>query len=217
MDRTPAQIKAIQSWVDQRDALIREVGIVTVELEGKNKANIEAGLAFADLEKQIAEARGRLAELDALEERKRTSTATDVAELEVRKSRLEGECALLDAKLASGGEKYVLVTGATSELEVAHALMKDQAAIVNRVAGELVELSTTSLVEVKEKMTEIRTVVAEVIEKGNANVAQTNIVLEKLPRYIFELQKPIPLRRTFAAPRGAVIEPVLKNKDESTA
>jgi outer membrane lipoprotein-sorting protein len=56
-------------------------------------------------------------------------------------------------------------------------------------------------------MSEVQIVVTQVIEKGNENVKQTGIVLEKLPRYIFELQKPIRIRRAYATPKGTIIRP----------
>ncbi len=196
---TPAQIKAIQAWTEERDSLLRDIGIYSVELEALKKDTKGEGLALADLHRSISEARGRLAELDALEARYRNSLSTDIATLEVRKSRLEGECVLLEEKLKGGNEKYEIVTAATAVLEAAHDVMKDQSAIVNRVVGEIITTSQTHTSEMGTIMAEIRTIATEVIEKGNTNVAQTNIILEKLPKYIFELQKPIPVRRTYPA------------------
>jgi len=92
--------------------------------------------------------------------------------------------------------------------------MADQAKIVNQVVGEIIETSTLHTNEMKTIMGDIKFIATEVIEKGNENVKQTNIVLEKLPRYIFELQKPIPIRRTYQVPRGTVIEPEDKKTKE---
>jgi len=204
---TPAQTKAIQGWTEQRDTLLRQIGVYSAELEEKKKGVVQSGLDFAALEKQIAEARGRLAEIDALEARYRGSLATDIAELEVRKTRLEGECTLMEEKLKSGAEKYSIITAATDSLEAAHVVMKDQSAIVNRVVGEIIQTSTLHTSEMKTMMAEIKTVADGIIEKGNFNIAQTGIIIEKLPKYIFELQRPIPVRRAYATPKGTIIRP----------
>lgn len=210
---TPAQIRSLQGWTEQRDSLLRDIGVYSVQSEELQKGNVEKGLASADLDKQIAEKRGRLAELDALEARMRTSLPIDIAELEVRKSRLEGECAVKETELKSAFEKSVIVVAATADLKSAHDTMKDQAAIVNRVVGEVIETSKSYLGEASDIMANIRTVSAEVIEKGNENIKQTGIVLEQLPRYIFELQRPIPVRRRYpighpkAVPASETIEP----------
>lgn len=204
---TAAQLKVIQTWTEQRDLLLREIGQYTTELEALQKSGKEAGLNLADIHNGIAEARGRIAELAALEERVRGSVPNDIAELEVRKSRLQSECAALDERMRAGSEKYVIVMTAVSELQSAHDIMKDQAAIVNRVVGEIIQTSQLHTSDMKTIMSEIKTISDQVIEKGNANIAQAGIILEKLPKYIFELQRPIPVRRVYASPKGTFIHP----------
>lgn len=204
---TPAQVRTIQTWNEQRDALIREIGNYTIERDELRKSTKEEGLALADLHQSIAEANGRIAEINALEERMRGSIATDVAELEVRKSRLEGECVLLADRLDNGGKIYEILTIATRELQGAHDVMKDQAAIVNRVVGEVIQTSQLHTSDMKTIMTEIKTTADEVIKKGNENIAQTGIVIEKLPKFIFDMQKPIPVRRTYPVGHPRYEEP----------
>lgn len=195
---TPVQQRAIQTWTEQRDALLREIGMYSTELNTLKASTTESGLALADLHKSIAEARGRLAELDALEERYKGSVSLEVAELEARKSRLQSECSSLEEKCRSKEKEYSDLSNLISVLQGAHDTMKDQAAIVNRITGELVQTSQNHISEIKSSLVEIRTISAEVIEKGNENVKQTGIILEKLPKYIFELQRPIPVRRRFS-------------------
>lgn len=204
---TPQQRKVIETWTEQRDTLLREIGLYTTERDDLRKSLSEAGLSLADLHNSISEARGRLAELTALEERHKDSVSIEVAQLEARKSRLEGECLAQEASLKASKEEQQSVAESTTVLKVAHEVMKDQAAVVNSVVGQIIETSQLHTSDMKTIMAEIKSVADDVIEKGNANVAQTNIVLEKLPKYIFELQKPIPVRRMYAAPEGTVIEP----------
>lgn len=204
---TPAQVKAIQGWTEQRDTLLREIGVLSVQRDELAKDNTEKGLASADLDKQIAEKKGRIVELDALETRWRTSVSTDISELEIRKSRLEGECLVKETELKSLSEQSIIATEAITVIQSAHETMKDQAAIVNKVAGEMIQTSQLHTSEMKVIMTEIKAISDQVIEKGNENIKQTGIILEKLPRYIFELQKPIPIRRTYRAPAGSQIDP----------
>ncbi len=202
---TPAQLKVIQTWTEQRDSLLREIGQFSAELEVVTKSTKEKGLALADLNQSIAEVRGRLAEITALETRMSTSLPNEIAVLEMRKSRLQSECALLDETIAAGANKHQATVFAIEVLEKAHDVMKDQSAIVNRVVGEIIQTSEVHTSEMKTIMTEIKAISDQVVDRGNENVAQTNIVLEKLPRYIFELQKPIPVRRMYSAERGTHI------------
>ncbi len=204
---TPAQVQAIKGWTEQRDALLRDIGLLSPELEAKQKATVEAGQNLAALHVQIGEAEGRLSVLIALEDRHRTSVAIDVSELDARKSRLEAECKAKEDESKAWDARQVGHISAIDALVLAHDKMSDQATIVDQVVGRVIETSKNAVSEMKTTMGEIRTVATEVIEKGNANIAQTNIVLEKLPRYVFELQRPIPIRRAYATPRGTIIQP----------
>ncbi len=204
---TPQQRQMLQSWTEKRDGLLADIRIYSMELEELQKSTVSKGEALAALHVSIGEARGRLAEIDALETRMRGSLATDISELEVRKSRLQGECTALDEKLKGGEEKLYVITNAVTQLESVHETMKDQSAIVNRVVGEIIQTSTLHTSEMKTIMSEIKSISDSVVERGNENIAQTKIILEKLPKYIFELQKPIPVRRMYSPERGTHIPP----------
>lgn len=194
---TPAQKTVLQTWTEQRDALLREIGNYSTELDTLQKSTKSEGLALAALHTSIAEARGRIAELDALETRYRGSLATDIAQLEVRKSRLEGECSVLDERIKGGSDKYEFLIVATGEMQSAHDTMKDQAVIVNRVVGEIIQTSQTHTSDMKTIMTEIKSLSDQVIEKSEANIAKADITLNKLTMHIIDRQRPIPVRRTY--------------------
>lgn len=197
---TPAQLKSIQGWTETRDTLLRDIGAYTVERDELEKGNKEKGLASADLDIQISEKRGRLSELAALEERWKTSVSTEVSALEVRKSRLEGECAVLDERLKGGSEKYEVLILATGELQSAHDTMKDQAVIVNRVVGEIIQTSQLHTSDMKTMMVEIKSLADQVIEKGNENISHTTSLITTVPLFVAKLQKSIAAPRRY--PKG---------------
>lgn len=196
---TPPQIQQLQTWAAERDAIRNEIGKLSVELEEKQKTNVAEGLNLADLHKSIAEARGRLAELDALEERHRTSVATDVAELEARKTRLETECTAKESESAMHDTRIAEKVAAIDTLSKMHDKMADQATIVDQVVGQVIQKSNEHIVKTVQAMNEVAAIHTSVIDKANENLAQTNIVLEKMPKFIFNLQKPVPVRRTYPA------------------
>lgn len=194
---TPAQLNAIRTWTEERDSLRTEIGTLSTERDTIAASNREDSTSLTDLHNRIAEARGRIAELDALEERHRTSVATDIAELEARKSRLEVECVAKEDALKVLGSRQ---TDAMTSIEVlvqAHDKMSDQATIVDQVVGQVIETSKNAISDMKVDMAEVHTIALEVIAKGNENVKQTSIVIEKMPKFIFDMQKPIPVRRTY--------------------
>ncbi len=140
-----------------------------------------------------------------------TSLPNEIVVLEARKSRLQSECDALSEKMKNILYEHDVVAEHTKILQAAHDVMKDQAVIVDRVVGEIIQTSTLHTSEMKTIMSDIRAISTEVVERGNENVAQTKIILEKLPRYIFELQKPIPVRRLYSPARGTHIPPEEKN------
>lgn len=194
---TTAQLKVIQTWTEQRDALLREIGIYTTQLDGLQNSTKEAAASLTDIQHQISECRGHIETLLALEERMRGSVPNDIAELEVRKTRLQGECTELDIRIAAGMHQYGVITTAVANLESAHKTMEDQAAIVGRVVGEIIQTSQVHTSEMKTIMENVRTVAVQVIEKSDKNIAQADIVLNKLTMHIIDRQRPIPVRRTY--------------------
>lgn len=197
MELTPAQRNVIRTWTEERDALRTEIGTLTTERDNLQRQHADGVNALGDINNRIAKARGRILELEALEERHRTSVATDVAELEARKSRLEAECIAKEAESKTWDARKVEKIGMIETLVVAHDKMSDQATIVDQVVGQVIETSKKAVSDMKIDMAEVHTVVLEVIAKGNENIKQTNIVIDGLPKFIFDMQKPIPVRRKY--------------------
>jgi len=198
---TSAQLKVIETWTEQRDALLREISALTIERDALFKKNTESSAAFTELQGRIDESKGRLSEISALEERWRVSLASDISALEVRKSQLQGEVLLEEEKLKALVKNNETMTSSNETISASLGLFVDQRNEISGLLGEIIEKTNTHLKEMSDTVLEIKTVATEVIDKGNENVKQTDIVLGQLPRFIFELQKPIPVRR-YSEARG---------------
>lgn len=194
---SPQQQQMLQTWAEQRDSLIREIGMYTTERDTVRGESIQEGENLRALHMKIAEAQGRILEITELEERTRNSTATDVAELTARKSRLESECEAKEAESKTWDDRKAEKVSSIETLALVHDKMADQAAIVDQVVGQVIEKSTTHLSNMKTAVDQIHTIAMNVIDKANENVATTQIVLDKMPKFIFDMQKPIPVRRTY--------------------
>lgn len=209
---TPAQIKAIQTWTEQRDALLREIGLYTTECDNRKKEADAQALRLSDLHKSIAEAEGRIAVLNSLEERHKISVSIEVSELEARKSRLEAECVAEESELNLTKREHGEIIAANLALKDAQATMRDQASVVASVTGEIIETSKTHLSNAKVIMLEIKAIADEVMAKGTENIKTSQIVIDKMPKFIFDMQKPIPIRRTY--PRKHPNAPLSVETDE---
>lgn len=194
---TPAQLNAIRTWTEERDSLRTEIGALTTDRDGIAQSNREGAEALTDLNNRIAEARGRLAELETSEDRRRNSVANDVAELEARKSRLEGECTAKEDALKVLDSRQEEKVSNIETLSAAHDRMSDQSAIVDQVVGQVIEKSTGHISHMTEKVREMDEAVSGVITKSKENIEQANIVIPKMARFVFDSQRPVPVRRTY--------------------
>jgi len=207
MIETPAQKNAILTWTEQRDLLLKEIGVLNTEKEAIHKANKEQAESADELRLKSAEIQGRLDVLEVLENRQKSSLSIEIVELEKRKSQLETEITAKEAESKVFDKTKVEKMTSIELLSMVHTKVSEQTKVLEETVGKVIKSAETHTSNMVEMVSNIETIATQVIDKSNKNVEQTNIVLEKLPRYIFELEKPIPLRRTYAAKAGAKIEP----------
>lgn len=192
---TPDQKSKLVSWAEQRDTILREIGNAKIELDSINLSKKDAAISHTEISGRISEAKGRLAEIDAAEDRYRLSIATDIAELIARKSRLESEIETKTVELKSIDEKKNLIIEMITTLTNVHDKVFDRATAMDALIGHVVEIAQKHVSDTNGFMRNLGNAFQKMIDRGELNVKQTNIVLEKLPKYIFELQRPIPVRR----------------------
>lgn len=193
----PAQQRQMQAWAEQRDSLLREIATHTIERDNKRKeANAEA-LRLTDLHRSISNAEGSLSVLDRLEEVKKNSVSAEVADLVVRKSKLEVEIHAIEDKKIAAKREHDIIVASIADLSDSHGAIKEQVDAIKSILGHIKTTSAEHLQQVAEIVIGIRSVSDAVIDRSNENLGQTKIIIEKLPKYIFELQRPIPIRRTY--------------------
>jgi len=207
MIETPAQKNAILTWTEQRDNLLKEIGVLNTEKEAIQKANKEEAASAEELRLKSAEIQGRLDMLEVLENRQKSSLSIEIVELEKRKSQLETEIEAKEAESKVFDKTKIEKMTSIELLSMVHTKVSEQTKVLEETVGKVIKSAETHTSNMVEMVSNIETIATQVIDKSNKNVEQTNIVLEKLPRYIFELEKPIPLRKTYAAKAGAKIEP----------
>jgi len=207
MIETPAQKNAILTWTEQRDNLLKEIGVLNTEKEAIHKANKEQAESADELRLKSAEIQGRLDVLEVLENRQKSSLSIEIVELEKRKSQLETEITAKEAESKVFDKTKVEKMTSIELLSMVHTKVSEQTKVLEETVGKVIKSAETHTSNMVEMVSNIETIATQVIDKSNKNVEQTNIVLEKLPRYIFELEKPIPIRRAYKAQKNLVIEP----------
>ena len=210
MIETPAQKNAILTWTEQRDNLLKEIGVLKTEKEAIQKENKEEAASAEELRLKSAEIQGRIDVLEVLENRQKSSLSIEIVELEKRKSQLETEITAKEAESKVFDKTKVEKMTSIELLSMVHTKVSEQTRVLEETVGKVIKSAETHTSNMVEMVSNIETIATQVIDKSNKNVEQTNIVLEKLPRYIFELEKPIPIRRAYKAQRNLVIEPEIK-------
>jgi len=196
---SPAQQTQVKAWTEQRDSLLREIGTYTTERDERKKEADAEALRLTDLHRSISDAEGRLSVLERLVAERKNSVSIELSELIARKSRLEGEVSTEEAKLKGAKSEHQTILAATAALTDAHGIVKDQTDAIGAILSNIKTTSIDHLSESKVILAETKAIADTVLDRANENLDQTKIVIEKMPKFIFDMQKPIPVRRTYPA------------------
>src|SRR5690606_19232280 len=112
-----------------------------------------------------------------------------------RKSQLETEIKGLEEKKVALNDSITSLAQLMERLAVLNNALSEKSLEIGKNLQSASTLAQKSGGELKEVFEEVKESAKKMAEKNKKNVEMTNIVLEKLPKYIFELQKPIPIRR----------------------
>lgn len=185
----PDQFNQIETWAEKRDTILNEIRILNSEKESLVNDTKKFGLALADLHNSINEANGRISELVELENRYRDSVSKEVSELVVQKSKLESDIAAqtIQLKMVLDKERGLvkLIDSFTSFYEEVSNKIND----LNNTASNSVQNSQASVLYANSLIETLKKSVEDLIDVTQRNVNETNVVLNKLPAMLVELQK----------------------------
>lgn len=191
----PSQKKQIVAWATLRDEKLREISNLDIEIETKTKKSSELGKSNQEIEKQISLSTGRLVELEIKEKERESLVSKEVVALESRKATLVSEVSTLEInKIALEEEAKNKVVLLETLKEIFDSLNTKVNLTSNTIAKVLESNQKYSVIN-KESFNEMKNSLDALIVVNKNNTEQTKIILDKLPRFIFELQKPIPIRR----------------------
>lgn len=191
---TPEQKKQLGRWAIERDAILEEISRLKIEENALNERNISLANSNTDLETRINQSIGRLAELDKQEETRKNLVSIEVADLEKKKTALENQIPSLDKEISAKISEINILANTLLTVTDVHGKVFDKASILDQIVEHVTKVSSQNITDIEIFMTLLKKSIQEIVDKNSKNVEQTNIILEKLPRYIFELQKPIPIR-----------------------
>jgi len=202
---TPAQKKQLEAWATRRDEILGEISRLDTEKEEKIKRNAELNASNTDVETRINQGLGRLQEIDRQEAERAKYVSREVAALESQKTELQSEVNGLKQVIVGLISKRDDLTLNVETLTLVHGKVFDRTAAletlvdhVSRVTGESVTIIEKCLALVKDSADEI-------VAVNKKNVAESMIIIEKLPRAMMEYRRPIIPGRTVVSKRSPII------------
>ncbi len=195
MEDTPEQQNSMKAWAVRRDEILRDIAQLKVEQGQIIASNIDGNEAFSEVQGRITHTIGRLDELDRLEETKKTTVSKDIADLQSIKTNLETDISGKKALIGELDTRFNLLTTTIATLVDVHDKVFDKTSIMEEMVGHVTRLSQENIVDLNTYFGKLKASIQEIVDKNSLNVEQTNIVLSKIHKYIFELQKPIPIKR----------------------
>jgi chromosome segregation ATPase len=189
MEFPPEQNKILGSWDQQRDAMLREISILTNEKNTLQKEVNDLGLAHADLQTSVARVQGRIDEIKQAEERFSTSLRTDIADLIVTKSTLESEVEEFRKEKTRIQEEKDASTELLKTIKDIYDFVQSNTDKLYTRSALIIQDSEVASKQLQNALTAVLQSSKEIIDINSKNVTETNIVLDKLPKMLIELQK----------------------------
>lgn len=186
---TPEQKEHLETWAGKRDSLISEISNLQNQKDKLEERNKELVNSYSDIELRAHETIGRLAELQKKEAELPALISKEIASLEARKSVLETEITNFSKMID------ILSTQKTSlEKDVTLALsnfntIKGESLLLEKIVDHVTQVSEKNKFVIEDLVESIKKSSQEVIDINQKNVSETNMVLQKLPAMLVELQK----------------------------
>ena len=192
---TPEQTKQLASWVGQRDLILVDIGNKKTEQEKLTKTNLELAESNTEIQNSVQQSIGRLEELEKKEKEYTTKVGVALSDFLVEKNTLEVRIEYLKKEIDLLECERITLVGMFGDLKNIHSDILGNANEMNKTVGENVKLNSQNTIEIKNLLNDIKGELQKIHDVNAENVAKTNVVINDLPRIIFDLQKDIAERK----------------------
>jgi chromosome segregation ATPase len=186
---TPEQNNQLKTWAGQRDSILLEISNLQTAKEKLVTSNKEIAEAYSDTEKNMNQVIGRIEELNKKEVELHLLISKEIASLESRKTCLETEITNLTKLVEVLSTQKVSLEKDISSALATFTVVKDEAITLDGVVDHVVRVSKNNIIIIDDLVKKLATSLEEIIEVNKKNVSETNVVIDKLPRMLVEIQK----------------------------
>ncbi len=195
---TPEQKAQLSSWAGKRDAILKEISIATEDWQRLVAVNRNLADSNTEISNRIQQGIGRLTEINDREADRATLVRKDVADLLVEISELQTKIYGLKNEMSSLESNKQTLVGSIDHLSKIYSVVFGA---VERMEGFVNNTSRSNSQNVKEidlLLEKVRHELEKMIAVNTENVEKTNVVIQQLPRIIFDLQRDIIERKRLA-------------------
>lgn len=186
---TTEQKNQLKTWAEQRDEILLEISNARATEEKLQATNKDLAAGNTDIEFRYHEIRGRIEELKIKEGELPALISKEVAFLESKKASLEAQIPVLEKVI-----KVLIPQKDALEADIEKALatfevIKGETLLLDKIANEVTVVSKTNSDKINLLVSNLAKSLEEIISVNRKNVTETNIVIDKLPAMMMELQK----------------------------
>ncbi len=185
----------ILSLVAQKNKILKEIADLGTEKSILFTANIELADSNTEIQTQIHRGEGRLIELNKKEEEFKNLLSTETAGLIAEKTKLQAEIPALKKEVGSLHSEKDLLVGTIKTLAEIHEKVFEKVGTMESAISLVKDTSDKNIVSIEELFKELTDGLTKLLDKSKESTASADVILEKLPKWIFELQRPVSLKR----------------------
>jgi chromosome segregation ATPase len=194
---TPEQKLQLDSWAGLRDVALAEISIARVEGEKLTKTNKDLVVSITKIQEEINQSLGRLDEMTKKEEEFDKLMRIDNAELSARQVGLQSQIYELEKEINILLSNKKVLTDTIDTLVDVHDKVFSRVSDLDKNIEEARRISSENLTETNNLLIALKGEFKKIIDVNAENVEKTNVVINQLPRIIFDLQKDIFERKQF--------------------
>jgi len=186
---TVEQREQLKTWASQRDVLLSEISILRDEKLGLEKGIKEVSDSHTKVIYDTNVIEGRILELKKKEKEIELSIDVELAKKIVDKKVLENQIPLLEKQvviLESQKESLIKSIEIMQSVNSGFAVKNIE---LEKQIGSIIRLSEKNVSVVNSLMESLKLSSKELIDINIKNVKEANVVIDKLPRMVVELQK----------------------------
>ena len=186
---TKEQKDQLVTWSGQRDAMLSEISNLELAREKIKEGNKGLTASYTDIHNEMNVIKGRIIELKKKEAELPLLISKEVAKLQASKTILESETTHLKGMIVVlNNQKASIEKDVLFELSALKNL-KEGTLDIEKIIGSVTKVGEVSVRNMEALVSGVSVSLERLVEINNENVSKTNIVLEKLPGMLMEVQK----------------------------